>query len=75
MVEEVGMTPEESIRAATLDAATLLRRQADLGSVEQGRYADVIGVEQDPRSDIRALMRVALVIKGGRVIKDARSLE
>jgi imidazolonepropionase-like amidohydrolase len=67
MVEEVGLTPAESLRSATLQAARLLRSHLDLGSLEPGRFADVIGVEQDPLQDIRALMDVAFVMKGGRL--------
>jgi imidazolonepropionase-like amidohydrolase len=72
LVEETGMTPADSIRAATLNAARLLRRDADLGSLDEGKLADVIGCTQDPLADIGALTRVAFVMKGGTVVRDDR---
>ena len=66
---EAGMPPMEAIRAATINAATLLRRQDDLGSVEQGKYADIVAVQGDPLADISVLERVEFVMKGGRVYR------
>jgi len=68
---EWGMTPMEAIQAATRNAAEALGRTADLGAVAPGRYADLIAVDADPLSDIHALEKVALVIKGGQVLKSA----
>jgi imidazolonepropionase-like amidohydrolase len=73
LVEETGMTPADSIRAATLNAARLLRRDRDLGSLERGKLADVIGCLGDPTADIRELTRVAFVMKGGAVVRDDQS--
>lgn len=70
LVEETGMTPQESIRSATLNAARLLRRERDLGSLEQGKLADLIGCARDPIADIRELTRLALVMKGGVLVRD-----
>jgi imidazolonepropionase-like amidohydrolase len=70
LVEETGMTPEESIRSATLNAARLLRRERTLGSIEAGKLADIIGCVQDPIADIGELSRVAFVMKGGSVSRD-----
>ena len=67
MVEESGMRPGQSVRAATLDAARLLGREGELGSIEAGKLADLIGVAENPLQDIRALTEVALVMKGGVV--------
>lgn len=72
MVEEVGMSPQESIRCATLNPARLLRREADLGSIEEGKLADIVGCPADPLDDIAALTRMAFVMKGGTVYKDSR---
>jgi imidazolonepropionase-like amidohydrolase len=72
MVEEVGMSPEEALAASTVNPATLLRHQDDLGRIEPGMLADVIGFRGDPRADIHELMRVVFVMKGGRVIRDDR---
>ena len=64
MVEELGMSPEESIRASTTAAAAVLARE-DLGALEPGRVADVIGCRADPRRDVRALSDLALVVRAG----------
>lgn len=64
-----GMTPLQAIRAATTVAAELLRREADVGAVAPGRYADMIAVKGDPLTDIRVLEHVAVVMKGGAVVR------
>lgn len=65
-----GMTPMDAIRAATVNAADLLDAAGDVGSVQAGRYADLIAVAGDPLSDITELERVRFVMKGGEVVKD-----
>jgi imidazolonepropionase-like amidohydrolase len=69
MVEESGLSPLQSIHAATLEAARLLGRDGELGSIEPGKLADLIGVKRNPLEDIRALTDVTLVMKGGVVVK------
>lgn len=64
-----GMPPMETIRAATVNAAELLGAKADVGSVQAGRYADIIAVSGDPLSDVTELERVRFVMKGGNVVK------
>ena len=71
MVEEGGMTPGESLRAATLDAARLLRRDRVVGSIEEGKLADLVGIRADPLEDISALTDVAFVMRGGSVATPA----
>jgi imidazolonepropionase-like amidohydrolase len=66
---EWGMTPMEAIQAATKNAAEALDRTADLGAIAPGRYADLIAVDRDPLQDIRTLETVAVVIKGGEIVK------
>ena len=65
-----GMTPAQAIRAATMNAADLIGRSKDVGSIEAGKYADVIAVSADPMQDVRALENVGFVMKGGVVYKD-----
>jgi len=67
---EWGMTPMEAIQAATKNAAEALNRTADVGAIAPGRYADLIAVDGDPLKDIRTLETVAVVIKGGEIVKD-----
>ena len=68
---EAGMPPLEIIRAATINAAELLGWQNRIGTIEPGRFADLIAVEGDPLKDITELERVKFVMKGGAVIKDS----
>jgi imidazolonepropionase-like amidohydrolase len=70
MVTEVGMSPQESIYCATMNPARLLRREKDLGSIEVGKFADLVGCRTDPLADITELTRVAFVMKGGAIYKD-----
>lgn len=69
LMVSAGMTPMDAIRAATTNAAELLGAPADVGSVQAGRYADIIAVSGDPLSDITELERVRFVMKGGAVVK------
>jgi imidazolonepropionase-like amidohydrolase len=64
-----GMTPMQAIQSATSVAAALLDQQENLGSLEPGRYADVVAVTGDPLADITELERVKFVMKGGEVVK------
>lgn len=69
LMVKAGMTPADAIRAATVNAADLLGASADVGSVQPGRYADLIAVTGDPLADVTTLERVGFVMKGGAVIK------
>jgi imidazolonepropionase-like amidohydrolase len=66
---EYGMSPLDAIRSATIRGAELLRMEKEIGTVEPGKYADVIAVEGDPLKDIATLGRVAFVMKAGTVYK------
>ena len=65
-----GMTPAQAIRAATLAAADLIGRSQDVGSIQPGRYADIIAVAGNPLQDVRALEKVGFVMKGGTIYKN-----
>ena len=67
---EAGMSPIEIVRAATINAAELLGRARDVGSVERGKYADMIAVPGDPLRDALVLQRARFVMKGGRVVRN-----
>ena len=67
-----GQTPLEAIRSATVSAAELIGREKELGSLEPGKWADLVAVRGDPLQDVRVLEDVAFVMKEGRVYKDAR---
>jgi len=66
---KVGMTPEQALKTATVDAAELLGMKDDLGSVAPGRFADLVAVEGDPLADVQvAIGKVRGVMKGGVVV-------
>ena len=67
-----GQTPMEAIRSATVSASDLIGRDNNAGSLEPGRWADLIAVKGDPLADIRALEDVSFVMKEGKVYKDVR---
>ena len=68
---KVGMTPLEALRTQTVDAAGLLGWADRVGTLEPGRFADVIAVDGNPLVDIGTLERVRFVMKGGAVVKSA----
>jgi imidazolonepropionase-like amidohydrolase len=72
LMVDYGMKPLEAIRSATLRAAELLRMEKQIGTIEPGKFADVIAVEGNPLEDIRALGRVVFVMKAGQVYKSPR---
>ena len=69
---EAGLKPVDVLRAATVNAAELLRMQDRIGSLEPNKLADLLAVEGDPLKDIGALKQVRFVMKDGQVILDAR---
>ena len=66
---EGGMPAAEAIVSATRSAAMLLNQWDNLGSVEPGKYADIIAVPGDPRENVEEFGRVHFVMKGGEVYK------
>lgn len=67
---QAGMPPLEAILSATRDAADLLGAADRVGSVQKGRFADIIAVAGNPLTDIEEMTRVTFVMKGGAVYKD-----
>jgi imidazolonepropionase-like amidohydrolase len=64
-----GMTPLQAIQAATINSADLLNWQKDVGSINKGKYADIVAVSTNPLKDITVLETVEFVMKGGLVYK------
>ena len=65
-----GMTPMQAIRTATTTAAELLGWSNKMGTVEAGKWADLVAVSGDPLKDITELQRVKFVMKSGMVFKN-----
>ncbi len=64
---QLGMTPSQVLRRATLDMAKYLGQDQQLGSIERGKLADLFLVPGDPTVDLKAIKRVAMVVKDGTV--------
>jgi imidazolonepropionase-like amidohydrolase len=69
LLVKAGLPPMEAIKTATWNAADLLGAAQDVGTVQAGRYADIIAVDGDPLKDVTLLEHVAFVMKGGAVYK------
>lgn len=69
---EAGMTPLQILHAATLNSAELLGWGDRVGSLEVGKFADIVAVEGNPLQDSRALDQVRFVMKGGQVVRNDR---
>jgi imidazolonepropionase-like amidohydrolase len=65
-----GMAPAKAIQLATLVDAEAMGWQNDIGSLEKGKYADIVAVSGDPLKDISELQRVKFVMKGGKVVRN-----
>jgi imidazolonepropionase-like amidohydrolase len=66
---KLGMTPAQAIRTATVNASELLGWNDRIGTIEAGKFADLIAVDGEPLKDVRALEQVQWVMKGGAVVK------
>lgn len=67
---KLGMTPLAAIQTATLNASDLLGPKFQVGTLEPGKFADVIAVDGDPTKDVTILEHVKFVMKGGTVYKN-----
>jgi imidazolonepropionase-like amidohydrolase len=65
-----GATPLYTLRMATTVNAEIIHMQDSVGTLEKGRFADVIAVSGDPLQDITEMQRVKFVMKGGAVVRD-----
>jgi len=72
MMRYGGLSAEAALASATVAAAELLGMSDRIGTLEAGKYADLIAVHANPLEDIETLLDVAFVMKGGEVEKDAR---
>jgi len=67
---EMGLPPLQAIQAATVNAADLLGWSDRVGTIEAGKFADLVAVNGDPLTDVRVLENVRFVMKGGEIIKN-----
>ncbi len=68
-VNQLGMSPLAALQSATVNAADLMGWTAKTGTLEPGKWADIIGVEKNPMEDVRVLQDVKFVMKAGVVYK------
>ena len=65
-----GMTPMQAIQSATLNASKLLKVEDRLGTIENGKLADIVAVKGDPIENISLMKKIAFVMKDGTVFKN-----
>jgi imidazolonepropionase-like amidohydrolase len=70
-MRDYGMSPVDILRCATSTAAELMGWKSQVGTLEKGKFADIIAVDGDPLQDVSSLQRVRFVMKGGVIYKDA----
>jgi len=71
-VDLAGMTPMDAIVTATVNGAKLLQKEDVLGTLEPGKYADLVATDISPLEDIHVLKQIPFVMKDGVVYKDER---
>jgi len=69
-VNQMGMSPLAALQSATINAADLMGWSAKTGTLEPGKWADIIAVERNPLDDVRVLQDVKFVMKSGAVYKN-----
>lgn len=69
LMYQAGMSPQAILKSATVNAADLLGKSKSLGTIEQGKVADIIATHGSPLSDINELLDVDFVMKSGEVVK------
>ncbi len=69
MMVDSGMSEMDAIRAATVTASELIEMSDTLGTIEAGKLADIIAVDNSPLDDITELENVRVVIKDGKRVK------
>ena len=73
-MQAAGMTAREVLLSATLVAARAMGREADLGSLDRGKHADLVVFDADPSADIANARKVSMVMRGGALYNRASLL-
>jgi imidazolonepropionase-like amidohydrolase len=74
LVKRAGLSPAKAFQAGTTINAKVMGWQDEIGSIDKGKYADLIAVSGDPVADITELQRVKFVMKGGKIIRNDPSV-
>ncbi|MQG82707.1 MAG: amidohydrolase family protein, partial [SAR202 cluster bacterium] len=74
MVEDMGITPMEAIISATQVSADCLGLLDEIGTLEEGKAADVLIINGNPAVDIKALHDVNTIVKQGQIVKQENEL-
>ena len=69
LMVQAGYSPEEAIRTATLVASEHIEMADEIGTIETGKFADIVVLRRDPLEDIGGLRSVRVVIKNGEVFR------
>ncbi|MDE0169111.1 MAG: amidohydrolase family protein [bacterium] len=72
LMQGAGLHPRLALAGATSNAARLLGMESEIGTVEEGKVADLVAVEENPLSDVAAMRDISFVMQSGRVVRDDR---
>ncbi|MCQ3804847.1 MAG: amidohydrolase family protein [bacterium] len=72
LMEGAGLHPKLALAGATSNAARLLGLESEIGTVEQGKMADLVAVDENPLADVSAMRDISFVMQSGRVVRDDR---
>ena len=72
LMEGAGLHPQMALAGATSNAARLLGLESQIGTVDQGKVADLVAVEGNPLTDVSAMRDISFVMQSGRVVRDDR---
>jgi len=67
---KLGVPNSEALKAVTVNSAKLLKVENDIGTLEKGKYADMVALDGDPLTDIQSIRNVKMVMKGGKQYQD-----
>jgi len=70
LLQDAGLTPAEALRTATVNAAKVLDRADSLGTLDVGKYADMIALATNPLEDLSVMAHVGFVMKEGKVVRN-----
>ena len=70
LLTDAGLSPDEALATATVNAAVALGLEETMGSIAPGKIADLIALQRDPRSDLAEMKEVFFVMKGGKVVRE-----